>query len=143
MPSHSETFSGKVTKQYAMSLTDHPNHEVSIVEVSSTQKSADPLRNNSKITYWGVTDVLDGNGFQHGYYSNVHADKGRDWGMFEGRVTTAGGVMTVEGTWKFDGGAGEYRGITGGGKFKTVLRSETEIECSWDGNYERAKAQTR
>ncbi len=143
MPSISGTFSGKITKQSPISLTDQPNHEMNIAEVSGTQKSADPLWNNSKITYWGVTDLLDGKGSQRGYYNNVHGDKGRDWGTFEGMVTTASTGVTVEGTYKFAGGDGEYRGLTGGGKFKTVLKSETELECSWDGNYELAKAQTR
>jgi hypothetical protein len=126
-----------------MSLADQPNHEMNIAEVSGTQESADPLWNNSKITYWGFTDLLDGKGSQHGYYNNVHADKGRDWGTFEGKVRTAGGRMTVEGTYKFTGGDGEYGGLTGGGKFKTVMKSETEIECSWEGNYKLAKAQAR
>jgi hypothetical protein len=31
--------------------------------------------NNSKTTYWGVTDLLDGKGSQRGYYNNIHADK--------------------------------------------------------------------
>jgi hypothetical protein len=137
------SFSGKLTKQSAMPLSDLPNHEMSIAEVSGTQKSADPLWNEASITYWGVTELLDGEGSQRGYYNNVHGDKGRDWGTFEGKVTTAGGGMTVEGTWKFAGGDGEFRGITGGGKFKTVMKSETEIEASWDGAYELAKAQTR
>jgi len=140
MPTNTGTFSGKITKHSAMSLTDQPNHEMSIAEVSGTQKSADPLWNNSTITYWGVTDLLDGKGLQHGYYDNAHAN-GRDWGTFEGRATAAGGGMTVEGTYKFTGGDGEYRGLTGGGKFKTVMKSETELECSWEGNYELAKAQ--
>jgi hypothetical protein len=51
--------------------------------------------------------------------------------------------MTVEGTYKFTGGDGMYGGMSGGGKFKTTMKSETEIECSWDGTYELAKAQTR
>jgi hypothetical protein len=51
---------------------------VSVAEVNGTQKSADPLWNNSKITYWGVTDLLDGKLSQRGYYNNIHADKGRD-----------------------------------------------------------------
>jgi hypothetical protein len=145
MPSNSGTFSGKITKQSAMSLTDQPNHEMSIAEVSGTQKSADPLWNNSKITYWGVTDLLDGKGSQRGYYNNIHADKGRDWGTFEGKAAAAGGGMTVQGTYKFTGGDGEYRDLTGGGKFKTVMKSETEIECSWEGTYQlaNARAQTR
>jgi hypothetical protein len=140
MTSITGSFSGKITKQTAMPLNDQPNHEMGIAEVTGTQKSADPLWNNSKIQYWGVTDLLDGKGSQRGYYNNVHTDKGRDWGTFEGKVTTAGGGLTVEGTYKFTGGDGDYRGITGGGKFKTVMKSETELECSWDGTYELAKA---
>lgn len=49
MPSHSEIFSSKIMKQSAMSITDQPNHEVSIVEVSSTQKSADPQRLSARV----------------------------------------------------------------------------------------------
>ncbi|HXL80973.1 MAG TPA: hypothetical protein VN951_08860 [Pyrinomonadaceae bacterium] len=143
MPSIQGSFSGKITKQSAMTPTDQPNHEMSIAEVSGTQTSADPLWNNSRIAYWGVTDLLNGQGSQHGYFNNVHGDKGRDWGTFEGKATSAGGAVTVEGTYKFSGGDGELRGLTGGGNFKTVLKSETELECSWEGNYELAKAQTR
>jgi hypothetical protein len=139
MPTITGSFSGKITKQSAMPLTDQSNHEMSIAEVSGTQKSPDPLWNNSKITYWGVNDLLDGKGTQRGYFNNVHPDKSRDWGTFEGQVT----AMTVEGVYKFTGGDGQYRGITGGGKFKTVMKSDTELDASWDGNYELAKAQTR
>ena len=137
MSSITGSFSGKITRQFGIPLTDQPSHVMSIAEVSG------PLWNNSNITYWGVTDLLDGKGSQRGYFNNVHADEGRDWGTFEGQVTTAGGAMTVEGTFKFAGGDGAYRGLTGGGTFKTVMKSETELEASWDGNYELAKAQTR
>ncbi len=143
MPSITGTFSGKITKQSSIPLNDQPNHEMSIGEVSGIQQSPDPLWNNSNITYWGVTDLVDGKGSQRGYFNNVHPDAGRDFGTFEGQVSTAGGAVTVEGTFEFAGGEGEYRGLTGGGKFKTVMKSETELECQWEGNYELAKAQTR
>jgi hypothetical protein len=42
----------------------------------------------------------------------------------------AGSNVTAEGSYKFAGGDGEFRGLTGGGRFKTVLKSETEVECS-------------
>jgi len=142
MPSITGSLSGKITKQSAMPLTDQPNHELGIAEISGTQKSADPLWNNASITYWGVTDLLGDKGTQRGYYNNVHADGGRDWGTFEGQVTASGGAVTVEGNYENTGGDGQYRGITGGGKFKSMMRSETELECSWEGNYELAKAQT-
>jgi len=126
-----------------MSIVDQSNHDMSIAEVAGTQKSADALWNNSKITYWGVTDPLDGKGSQRGYFNNIHPDGGRDFGTFEGKATAAGSGMTVEGTYKFTGSDGKYGGMSGGGKFKTTMKSETEIECSWDGTYELAKAQTR
>lgn len=139
MSSISGSFSGKITQQSGLTLTDQANHQMGIAEVSGTQKSADPLWNEASITYWGVTELLNGEGTQRGYYNNVHGDKGRDWGTFEGKVT--GGGTTVEGTWKFAGGDGEFRGISGGGTFKTVMKSDTEIEATWDGNYELAKSQ--
>jgi hypothetical protein len=84
--------------------------------------------------------LIDGKGTQHGYYDINHAGAGRDWGTFEGRVTTAGGKMIVQGTFQFAFGDGEYRGITGGGTFKSVMKAETGLECTWEGKYELAKA---
>jgi len=123
-----------------MPLADKPHHELSLAEVSGTQRSSDRLWDNSTITYWGVTDIVDGKGTQSGYYNNVHGDKGRDWGTFEGKVTVKEDKITVEGTYRLSGGDGEYRGVTGSGKFKTVLKSAKEIECNWDGKYVLAKA---
>jgi hypothetical protein len=126
-----------------MSLADQENHEMSIAEVSGTQESPDPLWNKSKVTYWAVTDVLGGKGTQRGYFNNVHGDNGRDYGTFEGKATVAGDKITVEGTYKFAGGDGEFRGLSGGGTFKTVLKSESEIECTWTGEYKLAKAHAK
>jgi hypothetical protein len=134
------SFAGKITQQSTLKLTDQPNHAMNIAEVHGTQNSSDPLWNNAKITYWGVTDLLDGKGTQHGYYDEDHAEAGRDWGTFEAKVTTVGGAVIVEGTYRYVGGDGKYRGITGGGRFKCVMESETELACSWDGAYELAKS---
>lgn len=128
-------------QQLALPLTDQREHQLSIAEVTGTQSSDDPLWNDTRITYWGVTDLLNGKGSQRGYFNDIHSDGGRDWGTFEGQVTTAGDGMTVEGTFEFAGGDGKYLGMTGGGKFKTVMKSETELEASWQGNYELARTQ--
>ena len=127
MPSITGSFAAKITKQNGMPLADHPNHELSLVEVSGTQESPDLLWNNSQVTYWAVTDVRDGKGTQTGYYNNVHGDKGRDWGTFEGKVTVKDAKMTVEGTYKLAGGEGEYRGVTGSG---TPKRKPTDASES-------------
>ena len=143
MPPISGSFSGKITQQLGMPLNDQSNHLLGIAEVSGTQNSPDPLWNDSKITYWGINDLLNGAGSQTGYFNNLHADGGRDFGTFEGKVSVVDGAVTVEGTFKFTGGDGQYRGITGDGRFKTVAKSETEIEATWNGAYELAKAQAR
>jgi hypothetical protein len=135
------SFVAKITQQSTLTPTDQPNHAMNIAEVHGIQKSSDPLWNNAKIAYWGVTDLLDGKGTQYGYYYEDHAGAGRDWGTFDAKVTTVGGGMIVEGTYKYAGGDGNYRGITGGGNFKCVMTSETELECSWEGNYKLAKSQ--
>jgi hypothetical protein len=142
MPSISGSFSGKITKQSGISLNDQANHELAIAEVNGTQSSSDPLWNDSSITYWGINDLLDGEGTQNGYFNNSHPDGGRDFGTFEGKVSVADGNMTTEGTFIFTGGDGVYGGITGGGNFKTVVKSETEVEATWTGAYELAKAQS-
>jgi hypothetical protein len=99
------------------------------------------LWNSSKIASRGFNDLLIGEGSQTGYFIKVHPDGGRDFGTFEGKVSSAGGTMTVEGTFKFTGGDGKYSGITGAGTFKTVAKSETDVEATWNGAYELAKAQ--
>ncbi len=140
MPSITGSFSGKITKQTSLPLTDQANHAIGIAEVNGIQRSSDTLWNDSNITYWGFTDLLDGKGTQRGYFNNVHPDGGRDFGTFDGQVTDGG--MIVEGTFTFTGGDGKYRGITGGGTFKTVMKSETELEADWEGNYELVAAQS-
>ena len=141
MPSISGSFSGTITKQFGLDLNDQSNHLLGIAEVNGTQRSSDPLWNDSKISYWGVNDLLNREGTQTGYFNNLHPDGGRDFGTFEGKVSTTGGTMTVEGTFTFTGGEGEYRGISGGGTFKTTAKSETEVEATWQGAYQLAKAQ--
>ena len=58
-------------------------------------------------------------------------------------VIVEGEKITVEGTYKFAGGDGQYRNVTGSGKFKTVLSSATEVDCTWEGKYTLAKAHAR
>src|SRR6266487_1701495 len=66
MPSISGSFSGKITNQVGLPLNDQPNHQLGIGEVNGIQHSLDPLWNNSKITYWGVNDLINGEGSQTG-----------------------------------------------------------------------------
>ena len=56
MPSISGSFTGKITQQFGLTLNDQSNHLLAIAEDNGTQKSPDPVWDNSKISNWGVND---------------------------------------------------------------------------------------
>ena len=138
MPNLSGTFLGTATTQSTITLHDAPNHALNLLEVRGVQKSPDEKWNNSQITYWGTADLIAGNGPQRGYFVNEHADGDRDFGTFEGRISTSGEQVTIEGAWKFTGGTGKYEGLTGNGKYKGRMTSPMDVENTWDGTYQMA-----
>src|SRR5437868_5277593 len=100
MPDMSGSFSGKARLQTAVSLADIIGHELQVAEIVGSQRSTDPNWNDAGLTYWGVTDIINGNGTQKGYYVNEHGNGERECGTFEGKVITAQGQTTLEGTWQ-------------------------------------------
>ena len=104
------------------------------------QKCSDPLWSDVRITYWGSADLVAGNGPQRGYWMNRHANGETDWGTFEGKITTAGAHVTMEGAYKWTGGTGKFKGIGGGGKYRGRFTSPTEVINDWDGEYQLASA---
>jgi hypothetical protein len=142
MPNVSGSFSGRATSQSTIALDDISNHDLNLLEVRGVQKSPDEKWNNSKINYWGTADLIAGNGPQRGYFVNEHADGDRDFGTFEGRIATSGEQVTIEGDWKFTGGTGKFKGLTGGGRYKGRLTSPVDVENTWEGTYQIA-AQTQ
>jgi hypothetical protein len=138
MPDISGSFSGKAGVQTAVSLTDTPGHEIQVAEIRGSQRSTDENWNGAGLTYWGVADIVNGNGIQKGYYVNERADGDRDCGTFEGKVTTAQGQTTIEGTWQTVTGTGKFTGVKAGGTYKGRMTSPTDIEMTWDGHYELA-----
>ncbi len=137
------TFSGSIKLQSAIAVPDQSGHDLSLAEIVGTQKSSDPNWNNASLTYWGITDVIDGKGTQHGYYVNSRADGDRDCGTFEGKVTTVRGELTVEGTYRITGGTGKFTGITGNGTFTTRMTSPRDVEATHQGTYELAAAKAQ
>ena len=136
MPKISGSFTGRATVQTSAVIPDIEGHELGLAEVEGPQKSSDPLWSDARITYWGSADLVAGNGPQRGYWMNRHANGETDWGTFEGKITTAGGQATMEGTYKWTGGTGKFKGIGGGGKYKGRFTSPTEVINDWDGEYQ-------
>jgi hypothetical protein len=140
MTETSGSFTGRTRVLNALSLADVAEHELQTVEVVGSHSSPDEKWNNARVTYWGVSDLIAGNGSQRGYYVNEHPDGGREHGTFEGRVTTSQGGTTIEGMWRATDGTGMYAGMKGQGTFTVRLTSPTQGECSWQGRYELAGA---
>ena len=138
MIQNSGSFIGHTRMLHVLSLADVPGHELQTVEVTGIHSSKDEKWNNASLTYWGMSDLIAGNGSQRGYYVNVHPDGGREHGTFEGKVTTTQSGTRIEGTWRATDGTGIYAGITAEGTFTVRLTSPTEGDCSWQGRYELA-----
>ena len=134
------TFFGKIRTQAAAALSHEDNHALTLIEVAGPQKSPDPLWEGARITYWGTSDLVNGSGSQCGYWCNEHPDGDRDWGTFEGKITTSGQQVTMEGMWKYTGGTGRFKGISGGGKYKGYFPSATDVVNNWEGEYTLASA---
>jgi len=101
-------------------------------------RSSDEKWNDATVTYWGIADLVSGSGSQRGYYVNERANGDRDWGVFEGKITTSGNEGTIEGTWKASGGTGALNGLNGSGTYKGRMVSPTEVENTWEGSYQLA-----
>jgi hypothetical protein len=136
MPQLSGSFLGKTRSQAMVSLQDAPDHELSVVEISGSQKSADPLWDGATVLYWGAADLVAGTGTQTGYFMNRHPNGHVDRGTFQGKITTAAGIVTMEGSWQYSGGTGTFSGITGGGTYRGHITSPTEVQVDWEGMYQ-------
>lgn len=136
MPQVSGSFAGKTRSQAMVSLQDAPDHEMSVIEVSGPQTASDPLWSGATVFYWGAADLVAGTGSQTGYFMNRHPNGDVDRGTFQGKITTAAGVVTMEGGWQYSGGTGAFSGITGGGTYKGRITSPTEVQVNWEGTYQ-------
>jgi hypothetical protein len=136
----SGSFSGHARTVTVLTVNDVPGHDLQVVEIGGPQTSTDEKWNNARVTYWAVTDVVAGNGTQRGHFLNEHSDGSRNWGTFDGKVTTTGNETTVEGNWQISDGSGMFKGVKGSGTFKTRMISPVDAACTWQGRYELAAA---
>jgi len=136
MPKISGHFSGRPSLQTQLSLTDTPGHELSLAHITGPNAVNDENWKNVNVYYWVTSDLINGNGQQRGYFLNQHPNGDCDCGTSESRVTNHNGQVTFEGTWRYTHGQGQFAGITGGGTFRGRMISPTDMEITWEGNYQ-------
>ncbi len=101
---------------------DVPNHNI-VQEVSRhVSKFSDTRFNPTDEWVQSLTDEVDGTGTHRGQFIQFHPGGDRTYGSFEGRhatTTKTDGSWAVkwEGTYKYLGGSGRYRGIRGEGTY--------------------------
>ena len=137
MPSFSGSYTGRVQTQSISIVPDVDDHALAIAIIPTKQKSSDPLWEGAQMTYCATSDTIAGKGTQRGYFVNEHPNGDRDYGTFEGKVTTTdNGAASVEGSWQLTGGTGMFTRIKGNGAFKARMTSPVNVEGSWTGSYD-------
>jgi len=137
MPNFTGNLKGTNTTQTVVSCTDTPGHHLILRAGTAHQTCSDPQFNNTRHSSWSTSDMIHGKGHERGYFLNEHANGDREGGEYEAKVSTSSnGQMTMEGTWKYTHGTGQYSGISGNGKFKGHIVSPTEVEVSFEGSYQ-------
>jgi hypothetical protein len=129
---------GHIKSQSALVVPDQSGHELILAETTGTQKSSDPNWSDASLAYTSVTDIIDGKGTRPGYYVNTRSDGDRDWGTFEGRITTVNNMRMVDGAYQNTGGTGKFRGLSGSGTFKSRSTSPRNVEVTCTGTYHLA-----
>jgi hypothetical protein len=136
MPNFTGQLKGTNVAQTFVSCNDTPGHQLILRAGTAQQSCSDPLFNNTRHNSYSSADVKNGNGHEHGYFVNEHANGDREGGEFEGTITMKGDKLSFEGTWKYTHGTGQFAGISGNGKFKGHMTSPSESEVSFEGNYQ-------
>lgn len=129
------TFTGDAVIHGGVPVGDQENHQMLLAQVQGTQTSPDPDWNGATITYSALIDLVAGAGTQRGYFVNVHPAGGRDWGTFQGAITTVGDELRCDGTWRITGGSGRFEGIVGDGTFSMRMPTPETVETVWKGVY--------
>lgn len=136
MPNFTGQLKGTSSVQTIASLNDRDGHQLMLRASNAVQTCSDPQFNNTKHSSWSTADLTNGNGTEHGYFTNEHTNGDRSSGSWEGKVTTRDSQVSFEGTWKYTSGTGQFSGITGNGKFKGHMTSPTQTEVSFEGSYQ-------
>ncbi len=135
MTEFSGAFDGTITTQTISSIPDVANHDLALAQVAGTQNTTDANFDGAALAYWGVADMIEGSGSQKGYFVNTAQSGDRNWGTFEGSVTTSGDQVTLDGVWQFTGGTGIFKGLVGNGSYRAKALSPTTLHMEWDGEY--------
>lgn len=134
---HSEM---EYTSREVKEIGDLEGHTLILSTIEGINKSTGDreFMDGAKVTIFGFTDAVKGNGISQGYV-NMVKDGNIVYGEYKGKVTTTmveGKPVTVfETTGKFLKGSGIYKGIQGEFTSKTKMVTEKKMVIETEGEY--------
>jgi hypothetical protein len=138
MPNLAGSFSGKSSVQTSISCHDIPEHKISIMELSCPLIGSEDNWQDAQITLWGTADLIQGFGPLRGYFAIEHPNGDSDCGTYDGHLAVVNRQVIMEGTWRYTHGTGQFASISGNGRYKGRMISASQVEISWQGNYQIA-----
>jgi hypothetical protein len=127
------------TRQLAVEIPGTEDHAVQLAESRGTNRSTGPeaFLDGAEVTNVGFSDVQAGSGPQQGYITFTQDDS-RIVGRWAGTVvvtTSPEGVphVSMEGTWEFTRGTGEFEGMRGNGTFSGNYIDSDRYIVRWRG----------
>jgi hypothetical protein len=131
------------TNQEIMNFDDVEGHSLVLGKLEGININTGKYKfmDGAQIISVGFSDLIKGNGHHKGY-NKIYLNADAVFCKFEGKTTTAVSpesepITTMEGTYSFVKGTGEYENIQGNGiyKAKLLLDPNTIIVIEWQGEY--------
>ena len=137
----SGTISATYTHQDTIVVGDEPGHFLFLTASAGTNAGAteEAILAGAEVLNMAHSDLVMGNGKQWGY---VRFAQGADttFASWQGSVTTkpaedGAPVTTMEGTFTYTKGTGQFLNIKGSGIYKGEFTSEKGYAAEWQGEY--------
>jgi hypothetical protein len=137
----SGTISAAYTHQDTVVVGDEPGHLFSLAlsEGKNVGATEQAMMGGAQVVNMAHSDLLMGNGTQRGYIRFAQ-DSDTTFANWQGKVTTTLAedgtpVTTMEGTFSYIKGTGQFVNIKGNGTYKGKLTSKTSYTVEWQGEY--------
>lgn len=124
--------------QQKADISDHPGHMLMLTQAKCTwSKPLDVDGVQSKDGEdSGVNDMHGMAGTGHGYYIDTMANGDKTFVRWQGKQSADG---AAEGTWKYVGGTGKFKGLKGGGTYKGKGQQDGSVDFDVEGEYTLGK----
>jgi len=129
------------TESYSMTVGDTEGHTflMSKSEGVNTSTGKNTFMDGALVVNHNGADLIKGNGPHQGYII-LSKDGGSGVAHWKGKVTTTmspGNIpmTTMEGTYTYTKGTGQFENIQGGGTYKGRYISEKTYVVEWEGEY--------